>query len=171
MENFIHRVIGASKLKVSTYEDVEADKSSLGQAITVVMLSSLAASLSLSGLTESPRIALVLANFMIAWLLWAWLTFFIGTRILPEPQTEANWGQLLRTTGFAASPGILRFLGILPGLTIPIYLLTEIWMLVAFIIAVRQALDYTTTGRAVGVCLIGWSIAMTFNLILRGLIS
>ena len=170
MENFIHRVIGASKLNVSTYEDVEADKSSFGQAITVVILSSLAASLSLSGLTETPKIAL-LANFMTAWLLWAWLTFFIGTRILAEPQTEANWGQLLRTTGFAASPGILRFLGILPGFTIPIYLLTEIWMLVAFVIAVRQALDYTTTGRAVGVCLLGWFIATTFNVILRGLIS
>jgi len=31
-----------------------------------------------------------------------------------------------------------------------------VWMLVAMIIAVRQALDYQSTLRAVGVCIIGW---------------
>jgi H+/gluconate symporter-like permease len=31
-----------------------------------------------------------------------------------------------------------------------------IWQLVAMVIAVRAALDYKTTGKAVIVCLIGW---------------
>jgi hypothetical protein len=33
-------------------------------------------------------------------------------------------------------------------------------MLIAMVIAVRQALDYTSTLRAVGVCIIGWIIQM-----------
>jgi len=84
--------------------------------------------------------------------------YIIGTKVLPEPQTRSDLGELLRTTGFAASPGLLRVLGVIPligGLIMPA---VTIWMLVAMIIAVRQALDYQSTGRAVVVCLIGWVV-------------
>jgi len=93
-----------------------------------------------------------------AWYIWAFLTYFIGTRLLPESQTEADMGQLLRTIGFSSSPGLLRILGILPGLTGIVFLGCAVWMLVAMVIAVRQALDYHGTGRAIAVCLIGWVV-------------
>ena len=72
------------------------------------------------------------------------------------PQTHATLGQILRTTGFAAAPGILRILGIVPLFGSFILGIISIWMLTAMVIAVRQALDYTNTFRAVAVCLIGW---------------
>jgi hypothetical protein len=77
---------------------------------------------------------------------------------MPEPQTRSDYGELLRTIGFASSPGILRILGIVPGLMGIVFVATGIWMLVATVIAVRQALDYHSTWRAVGVCLIGWLV-------------
>jgi hypothetical protein len=86
------------------------------------------------------------------------LTYFIGTRILPAPQTHADWGQLARTTGFAAAPGIIRAVGVVPGLTTLVFAIANLWMLAAFVVAVRQALDYTSTWRAIGVCLIGWLV-------------
>ena len=86
------------------------------------------------------------------------LTYWIGTRILPEPTTQADLGQLLRSIGFASAPGVIRVLGILPGLGALVALIAAVWMLVAMVIAVRQALDYTGTARAVGVCLIGWVV-------------
>jgi uncharacterized membrane protein len=82
----------------------------------------------------------------------------IGTKILPEPQTKADLGELLRTIGFSSAPGIIRILGIIPGLGGTIFAVAGIWMLVAMIIAIRQALDYQSTWRAVGVCIIGWII-------------
>ena len=82
----------------------------------------------------------------------------IGTKFLPEPQTSADHGELLRTIGFSSSPGFIRVLGIIPGLTGIVFLAASIWMLVAMVIAVRQALDYRSTLRAVGVCMIGWII-------------
>jgi len=78
--------------------------------------------------------------------------------MLPEPQTKANLGELLRTIGFSSSPGLIRVLGIIPGLSFLVYSVAAIWMLVAMVIAVRQALDYHSTWRAVGVCIIGWII-------------
>jgi hypothetical protein len=95
---------------------------------------------------------------LVGWLVWAYLTYFIGTRLLPEPQTRADYGELLRTIGFASAPGVIRVFGIIPGLGPLIFLAASIWMLVAMVIAVRQALDFTSTPRAVGVCVIGWVV-------------
>jgi hypothetical protein len=94
----------------------------------------------------------------VAWFIWAFMTYYIGTRLLPEPQTKADYGELLRTIGFSSSPGVLRVLGIIPMLGAIVNFMVGIWMLVAMVIAVRQALDYKSTWRAVGVCLIGWIV-------------
>ncbi len=103
---------------------------------------------------------------LIAWYVWAYLTYFIGTKFLPEPQTKADHGELLRTIGFSSSPGLIRVLGVIPGLGAVVFLVASIWMLVAMIIAVRQALDYESTLRAVGVCVIGWIIQTLILLLL-----
>lgn len=65
---------------------------------------------------------------------------------------------MLRTIGFASSPGIVRILGVIPGLAPLVFFIASIWMLAAMVVAVRQALDYTSTLRAVGVCILGWII-------------
>lgn len=95
---------------------------------------------------------------LIAWLVWAYLIYLIGTKILPEPSTQADLGQVLRTTGFASSPGILSFIGMVPLLGNFVVLVITIWMLVGMIVATKQALDYTGTVRAMLVCVIGWII-------------
>jgi hypothetical protein len=158
MTSFRDRIIRAAKLDVDLYEEVEADKGAMGQAMGVVVLSSLAAgigSIEIRGLSEILMGTIVA---LIAWYVWAYLTYFIGTKFLAEPQTKADSGELLRTIGFSSSPGLIRVLGIIPGLRALVFIVASIWMLVAMIIAVRQALDYRSTLRAVAVCLIGWII-------------
>jgi hypothetical protein len=155
------RLIGALALDPPIYEEVEADRSATGQAMLVVVLSSVSAGIGWFGWgTGSLRgILFVTALALVSWAVWATLTYVIGTQLLPEPQTRADVGQLLRTIGFAAAPGMLRIFGVVPGATIPAFVITAIWMLAAMIVAVRQALDYTTTMRAVAVCVIGWTLA------------
>ena len=155
----VGRMIRAAKLDVGLYEEVEADTGATGQAMLVVVLSSVAAGIgSVGGGAGLKGLLLGALSALAAWYIWAFLTYFIGTRLLPESQTEADVGQLLRTTGFSSSPGLLRILGILPGLTGIVFLGCAVWMLVAMVIAVRQALDYHGTGRAIAVCLIGWVV-------------
>ena len=157
MRHFVNRIIRAGKLDVTLYEEVEHDKTAMGQAIGVIVLSSLAAGIGTFGIGLK-GMGINAIGAIIGWYIWAYLTYFIGTRFLAEPQTEADHGQLLRTIGFASAPGLLRVLGIVPGIRDIVFLLTSIWMLVAMVIAVRQALDYTSTLRAVGVCLLGWIV-------------
>lgn len=131
------------------------------------MLSSLAAGVGSRGFGASSPVDVVFfsAVALTAWVAWAFVVFEIGVHILPGAHTRVDVGQLLRTTGFATAPGLLRIVGVLPGVTVPIFAVAALWMLVAMIIAVRQALDYTSTLRAVAVCGIGWVIAITFALL------
>ena len=166
MTSFKDRMIGAAKLDANIYEEVEADKTAMGQAMGVVVLSSLAAgigSIGRGGFGLGIMVTIILS--LITWYVWAYITYLVGTKLLPEPQTKADHGELLRTIGFSSSPGLIRVFGIIPGLTNAVYLIASIWMLVAMIIAVRQALDYQSTLRAVGVCAIGW-IVQTIILVL-----
>ena len=158
MSSFANRMVRAAKLDVNLYEEVEADKQAMGQAMGVVVLASLAAGIGSVGTTGIRGLLLGTVAALAGWFIWALITFFVGTKLLPEPQTEADYGELLRTTGFSSSPGVFRILGVVPLLGIIIFVVCGIWMLVAMIIAVRQALDYKSTWRAVGVCFIGWII-------------
>ena len=166
MTGFSDRIVRAAKLDINLYEEVEADKGALGQAMWIVVLSSIAAGIGTIARGGFSGILLGTIAALIGWCIWAYLTYLIGTKLLPEPQTRADVGELLRTIGFSTSPGLIRVLGIIPGLARLVFLVTSVWMLVAMVIAVRQALDYTSTLRAVGVCLIGWIIqALIFMLL------
>ena len=158
MASFADRMIRAAKLDVALYEEVEADKGAMGQAIGVVILSSVAAGIGTISATGIKGLIFGIIVALLGWFIWAFLTYFIGTRLLPEPQTIADYGELLRTIGFSSSPGVLRVLAIIPMLGAILNFIISIWMLVAMVIAVRQALDYNSTWSAVGVCLIGWIV-------------
>jgi hypothetical protein len=157
MPSLKDRMIRAAKLDVRLYEEVEADQGAMTQAMTVVILSALAAGIGSANVGLLGMVVSTIAA-LIGWYVWAFLTYFIGTKFLAEPQTRADHRELLRTIGFSSAPGLIRVLGIIPGLRTLIFLVAGIWMLVAMVIAVRQALDYTSTGRAIGVCVIGWVV-------------
>ena len=93
---------------------------------------------------------------LIGWAFWAWITYFIGTRLLRDQDTHADWGQLARTLGFTQSPGIFKVFGVIPGVGQTIFVIAAIWQLVAMVMAIRQALDYKSTWRAIGVALVGF---------------
>ena len=158
MASLADRMIKAAKLDVQTYEEVEADQTATGQAMTVVVISSIAAGIGSIGMLGLGGIVSITIGALIGWFIWAGVTYLIGTKLLPEPQTKADMGELLRTIGFSASPGVLRIFGIIPVIGMLVSFAASIWMLVAMVIAVRQALDYKSTGRAVGVCIIGFVI-------------
>ena len=67
---------------------------------------------------------------------------------------ESSPGELLRTIGFSYAPGLIRIFGFNQDLLIITFFGAGIWSLIAMIIAVRQALDYKSTWRAIGVVVI-----------------
>lgn len=173
MTAFARRVLGAATLDKGTYEEVEADAGATGQAVGVVVLASVASGIGLLGLgTETaPSLVAGIIGSLIGWMAWATLTYLIGTHLLPEPQTRADVGELLRTIAFASAPGVLRVLGVIPFLGLTLYAIASIWMLLAMVVAVRQALDYKSTIRAVGVCVIGWALSLVIAAVIGNIFA
>ena len=169
MSSLTDRIVGAAQLRRRTYEEVEHDRHATGQAMVVVLVSSVGAGVGAIGIRGAGFDSIIAGSVAAlgGWVIWAFLVMFIGTRLVPEERTHADVGQLLRTTGFAQAPGVLRAGGILPLLGPLIYGLVSVWMLVCMVVAVRQALDFSSTTRAVLVCAIGWvtSIIAAFLLL------
>jgi len=166
MSNLTGRIIRAAKLDVQLYEEVEADTTAMSQAVGVVILSSIAAGIGSMGKGGILGIFAITIVALIGWIVWACLAYIIGTKFFPEPGTKSDVGELLRTIGFSSSPGLIRILGIIPGLSTIIFWGATIWMLMAMVIAVRTALDYKSTLRAVFVCLIGYVVQTMVVLLL-----
>jgi hypothetical protein len=160
-------MVRAAKLDVNLYEEVELDTSANGQAFLVVVLVSLATGIG-SGITGIITqggiwffwgLLIGLVTSIIGWLAWAFVVYVIGAFIFRGPQTSATWGELLRTIGFSTTPGILRFFSFIPVVGGIISLGASVWALIAGVIAVRQALDFST-GRAIITCIVGWIVYM-----------
>jgi hypothetical protein len=133
--------------------------------MSVVILSSIAMGIGARGLGGGlSAIAVFGVIAMVTWAAWALLMFELGARLLPGRRTRTNPYELLRTIGFAATPGFAAVLASVPGVTIPVLAGTSIWMLAAMVVAVRQALDYESTGKAIAVCVLGWVLALVIAL-------
>jgi hypothetical protein len=158
MASFPERMLRASLLQSETYEEVEADAGAGRQALAVVLLSS--AAVGIGGIANSGAegILVQIVCAVVGWWAWAYATYFIGTRLLPTHETSADPGQLLRTMGFAGAPGIVRIVMIVPALAFPAWIVGTLWELVAMVVAVRQALDYRSTLRALAVAAIGFPV-------------
>ena len=153
---FAERLKGAILLHPNAYADVEADHTALKQSVGVVLLSSCCVTLGAHGSESAITLATVMAASLLAWVVWSWIAFAVGTTLLRTTQTEADWAQVLRTTGFATAPGLIAAAGILRPLAGIAVFIAIVWTIVAFTTAVKEALDYSSTTRAALVCTIAW---------------
>ncbi|MCC6640592.1 MAG: hypothetical protein IT386_05430 [Deltaproteobacteria bacterium] len=172
--SLLRRMLRAARIESQFYEEVEAEPQSIAQAFVVVLLACLAGSLG-SWLASRPPLVVAtdLLEPLVLWLAGGVFTYMVGATFLRGPHTVTSYAEVLRTTGFAWSPGLLRFAVVIPygpvglGLTIA----GDLWVLVAGIVALRQALDFTTL-RAVGTFGVSWALLwLTFEGLLLGLTS
>lgn len=157
MPSLIRRMWRAALLDADVYEEVEADPRLLGQALLVVLLVSVAGGFG-AGWPHPGLAVLASAVVFAGWIGWAAVSGWLGTRVFPEPETRTDFSELLRTIGFAASPGLLLVFGFMPETRPAVFVCALLWMLAATVVAVREALDYASLPRAVLVCAIGWLV-------------
>lgn len=165
MRRFISRITRASRLESAVYEEVESDRRAMGESVAVILLSGVATGIDsllggdLIGLLNAVLLSLV------AWLSCGLAAWTVGTLVLAEPDTRANYAEVLRVTGFASAPGLLRVFGVVPILGRLVFVITGLWMLVAMVIAIRQTLDYRSTWRALVVAGIAWVFFVSVSLL------
>jgi hypothetical protein len=171
LSDFGRRAFGAARLDAAIYEEVERDSTATAQAFVIVLLAGIGSAIGrLASFDASALLAGMLVG-VLGWGIWAGLALVIGAKLFPEPQTQSNPGELLRVLGFAAVPGVAQALGAVAPFRTPVLVLTEVWMILAMIIAVRQALDYTSTPRAAAVVLVGWMVQFVATVLLLAAVN
>lgn len=155
MPILVRRMWRAAVLDPELYDEVEADPRLGWEALWIVLLVSVAGGIG-AGWPSAAGVALAASAIFAGWFAWAAVTMWLGTRFFPGPETACDFPEMLRTIGFAASPGLLALLGVIPETRIAAFAAALIWMLVATVLAVREALDYASTARALLVCAVGW---------------
>lgn len=158
---FGERLIGAARLDVHVYEEVEEDTTATGQAALVVCLVAVAAAIGSANAGLMVVVSRILAA-LLGWLIWSGITYLIGDKIL---RGTATWGELLRTVGFALAPGILFMFMIVPAVGPVVRVVVNLWILAAAIIAIRQALDFGT-GKAILTAVLGFAAWVALAVVL-----
>jgi len=163
---FGDRVLGALKLDANTFEDIERDPTAMGQAVGIIALAALASNLGQIWRLGFGVMLIGVCSSLVGYLLWAAVVWVAGTKLMPDPATKADFPETFRTIAFAAAPGLLGVVTIVPFLGWLLMLVLTpvilIWTMVAMVIAVRQVLDYTETFKAVIVVLIGFAVYLVF---------
>jgi hypothetical protein len=150
--NLVNKMIRAAKLDAQLYEEVEKDTVATKEAFLVVLIGAICNGIGSVGILGAKGIITGIISGIVGWLLWSAVIYLIGVKIFKH---TSDMGELLRCLGFAYSPNVLSILGLIPGIGLIIRFIASIWVLVAFIVAVRQALD-CGTGRAILVSVLGF---------------
>ena len=161
--SIVDRMRGAAMLDVATYEEVEHDNDATGQAAVVVIIVAICTAIG-AVWRGGPSIIGGPISAILGWLMWSAITYVIGDKMLGG---TATWGELLRTIGFAQAPGVLMIFGIVPILGGFVRLVVGLWLLVTGVVAIRQALDFST-GKAIATALLGWLSLMALAFITGG---
>jgi len=177
MGNLADKMIRAARLDANFYVQVMNDPAAIRQALIVVLIYSLFAGIGASLLTlpdvDSGQFVLNLFvglfSALVLWFVWSFVCYFIGTTLFKGPQTPwrvvATYGELLRATGFASTPGILMIFILIPGIGVFLLLAAIVWMFIATVIAVREALDFSTW-RAIGTCFVSGILHLVFAILI-----
>ena len=162
MALFLRRFIGALVLDAGAFEDIEADRHAGMQSVIVVMAVSAAGGFAAGGLGIAGTASFLSGAVMVlgGWLVWVAVIASLGTITLPEPQTRSDVRELLRVLGFAAAPGVFIALAALPAAAPVVTVVVALWMIASAVVGLRQALDYRSTGRAIGVCVAGCLVSL-----------
>ncbi len=168
-QSIIDRMIRAARLEPQLYEEVEHDQSATGPAMLVVVLGAIAAGIGfLAGGIDALIFGIIAA--LVSWAVYAYVAYWVGTTFFKGPETSADWGELLRTLGFANSPGVLLVLVIIPAVGILIGLAVSVWILIATVIAIRQALDFDT-GRAIATAVVSWLALIVVRFVVYAIVT
>lgn len=160
--SILKRMIRAAKLDSTLYEEVEADEAATAQALTVVVIASVCSGIGNAVVTGITGLVGGVILALVVWLIWSFITYLVGTKVFGG---TASYGELLRTIGFSDSPGVLLIFSFIPIIGVLILFIVWVWELVAMVVAVRQALDFST-GKAILTCIVGFIVFVLIAIIL-----
>jgi|TARA_B110000967_G_scaffold140199_1_gene143178 hypothetical protein len=152
---FLNRIYRSIKIDPEVFDEVQKDKNATIAAGVVVVLSSLAAGVAATHL-GAVNFFLAPILSLVTWFVWAYIVYFVGVKLFPDPKTKTTHMALLRSIGFSSAPGMIRILGFNEDLMTVMFVGSSFWMLACMVVAVKQTLNYKSLWKALGIVIIAW---------------
>ena len=171
----IDRMTRAAKMDITLYEEAERDPTLNEEAFRIVLLVAGAAGIGalLGGLFGGSLVAGIVggivqaALIVVMYYLWSWLVLLVGTKMF---NGTSDMGEVRRAVAYAYTPNLAQVFSFIPVLGGLLGLAAGIWALVLGVVAVRQAMNFTT-GTAVGTVIIAALIAGVIVGVIFGILS
>jgi hypothetical protein len=160
----VDRIMRVLRLDAPVFSEIAKDPAATTQAGIIVVAVSLLSGLGsgFRGHFFSSLFWELIAGVVLGWLLWAVITYFVGTSLFGGKTTVE---EMLRVLGYASAPRLLGFFAFIPCVGRLAALVGGILALVAGFIAVREAMQFDT-GKAVVAVVIGWLVALVLTAVL-----
>jgi hypothetical protein len=166
---FGERIIGAAKLDANTFEDIERDQTAISQTVGVIALAAVSTGIGNVWYGGISGIIFGILTSLVGYAVWAVIVWLVGTKVMPDPATKADFQETFRVIGFAAAPGLLGIVTIIPLLGWVLLFCIWLWTIAAMVVAVKQVLDYTDTFKAVIVVIIGFVVNFVLTAMLTAM--
>ena len=163
VNQIIQRLVRIARFDMSVYEEIEHDENANVEAAVVVLVAAFLSALgaAVGGAGFGGFVSRFLVGVLLNWLLWSYVTMFIGTRLFGG---EASFWEMARTLGYANAPAALGILGAIACIGWLIGIAAWVLSLVIGFFAVREALDLPTD-KAIITIVIGWVVMLVVNIL------
>ncbi len=166
MATFLERLRLAFTVNSDFYEEIISDPKTQAHSLWVVAIFAMAASFGTFGRAGGTAVNISLFVTLFSWYIWAFTTYYLGTRFFAETDTPKDKKTIMRVMGFASAPGILRIFGLIPHLSGLLFIVSSLWMLYASATGLKKALNYSSMSRAVGLTLASYILSLVVQAIL-----
>ena len=156
LKELINIIFRSLRLDKSLYRDAR-NFSEISIYFALIIMEGISGAIATSSLIKT-NILLSGITAIFSWFIWSLLIFVIGVKVFPEKETKVNFKKILIGVGYAHAPGILRILGFIPEMVIPIVLITQFWIFASLIIATKEMLNFKSNIKSLGVVLIAFLI-------------
>ncbi len=166
MKLLFARMFRAIKLDQSFFEEVAAESSLQPHSVWAVAIFAMATSFGFFSAAGGTAVNIALITTMIAWYVWAFSIFYIGSRFFSVEKESADRKTVMRIVAFAAAPGLIRLMGIIPQLAIVVMVVSSVWILIAAVLGLRKVYTQTSTANIAAVTIGAWLAATLFQAIM-----
>ncbi|NNF08265.1 MAG: hypothetical protein HKN21_16000 [Candidatus Eisenbacteria bacterium] len=164
-------MIRASRFDAALFEEAEANPALGNQARNLVLLVAALSGLGAALLNLDRGVPAAITSFLfrsvavtVGWILWSAVTLWIGTTLTASSETHADAKEVRRVLAYAFSPWALSVLVFIPTIGPIIFLISSFWVLIAGVVAIHTALDFSFS-RAVITVFAGWMVLGAFVIV------
>ena len=160
MKLLFSRMLRVIRLDITIFEEVITDPKTQGHGYWIVAILAMATGYGMFSRAGGTAVNIGLAVTFFSWYVWAFTVYFAGTRMFQAEPSRIDRKTVLRVMAFACAPGVLRIFGVIPKMTLIIFLITSAWIIFIGANGIKHIFKLEKMGPALLLCTATWLVVL-----------